>query len=181
MTHRVQHENIVSGLTIKPDTFLTELNRLNPSPMPVLVMEYCECGDLRQQLNANANTSGFGERETRDILRGLGAAIAYLHTLKITHRDIKPENIVIKRDVASGRKVYKLTDLGYAKPLDHKSIVASLVGTLEYIAPELCMTDRYTNSVDYWSLGVIAFEIVTGTRPFVPHLLLAQWYGNYEL
>lgn len=69
----------------------------------------------------------------------------------------------------------QLTDLGYAKPLDMKSIEASLVGTMEYIAPELLTTEKYSCSVDYWSLGIIGFEVVTGTRPFAPHLALAQW------
>lgn len=69
----------------------------------------------------------------------------------------------------------QLTDLGYAKPLDMKSIEASLVGTMEYIAPELITTEKYSCSVDYWSLGIIGFEVVTGTRPFAPHLALAQW------
>lgn len=56
-----------------------------------------------------------------------------------------------------------------------RSIEASLVGTMEYIAPELITSDKYSNSVDYWSLGIIGYEIITGTRPFVPHLALAQW------
>lgn len=72
-------------------------------------------------------------------------------------------------------RLMQLTDLGYAKPLDMKSIEASLVGTMEYIAPELITTEKYSCSVDYWSLGIIGFEVVTGTRPFAPHLALAQW------
>lgn len=46
---------------------------------------------------------------------------------------------------------------------------------MEYIAPELITTEKYSCSVDYWSLGIIGFEVVTGTRPFAPHLALAQW------
>lgn len=56
-----------------------------------------------------------------------------------------------------------------------RSIEASLVGTMEYIAPELITSEKYSCSVDYWSLGVIGYEIIAGTRPFVPHLPLAQW------
>lgn len=68
-----------------------------------------------------------------------------------------------------------MTDLGYAKPIDMRSIEASLVGTVEYIAPELITSEKYSSSVDYWSLGIIGYEIITGFRPFVPHLPLAQW------
>lgn len=56
-----------------------------------------------------------------------------------------------------------------------RSIEASLVGTMEYIAPELITSEKYSCSVDYWSLGIIGYEIIAGTRPFVPHLPLAQW------
>lgn len=70
---------------------------------------------------------------------------------------------------------FQLTDLGYAKPIDRQSLVASLVGTIEYVAPELLITDKYSNSVDYWSFGIIAFEVIAGVRPFVPHMPLAQW------
>lgn len=174
MTEKVSHDNIVRGIRVEPASFLAELERQQPTAMPVLLMEYCEGGDLRRLLNTSEYATGFPEMEARAVLRSLGAAIAYLHQMKITHRDIKPENIVMKTD-SGGRKVYKLTDLGYAKALDHQTLVASLVGTLEYIAPELCMTDRYTNTVDYWSMGVIAYEICTGARPFVPHLPLARW------
>lgn len=174
MTNHIKNENIVRGIKIEPASFLVELNRLSPSTMPTLVMEYCEGGDLRRMLNANIATSGFSEREVRSILKCLGNAISYLHTLRITHRDIKPENIVVKC-LSGGEKVYKLTDLGYAKPLDRNSLVASLVGTLEYIAPELCFSDRYSNTVDYWSFGIIAAEIISGSRPFVPHMPMTQW------
>lgn len=72
--------------------------------------------------------------------------------------------------------LFQLTDLGYARPLDIKSIQASLVGTIEYLAPELLIHDqKYNNAVDYWSMGVIAFEIMCGCRPFIPHAPVAQW------
>ncbi|KAJ6644670.1 Inhibitor of nuclear factor kappa-B kinase subunit beta [Pseudolycoriella hygida] len=172
MTHELKNENIVQGLQVKPDSFLMQLNKT--SQLPVLVMEYCEGGDLRTALNEHHNTSGLIESEVRSVLKCLLSAISYLHKIKISHRDIKPENCVIKTN-QRGEKIYKLTDLGYAKPIDRQSLVASLVGTPEYVAPELLITDKYSNSVDYWSFGVIAFEVIAGIRPFVPHMPLAQW------
>lgn len=159
-------------------------------------MEYCEGGDLRKALNEHHNTSGLIESEVRSVLKCLLSAISYLHDMKISHRDIKPENCVIKTS-PQGEKIYKvrqlnfpinffykkwlystqfqLTDLGYARQIDRQSLVASLVGTPEYVAPELLITDKYSNSVDYWSFGIIAFEVIAGVRPFVPHMPLAQW------
>lgn len=76
--------------------------------------------------------------------------------------------------------IVQLTDLGYAKALDKQSLNASLVGTVEYIAPDLIYCDRYNCSVDYWSMGVIGFEIVTGVRPFIPHAPITRWMMHVQ-
>ena len=71
--------------------------------------------------------------------------------------------------------VYKLIDLGYAKELDHSSVCTSFVGTLQYLAPELFLSKRYTCTVDYWSLGLVTHEIITGVRPFLPNMTPVEW------
>lgn len=65
--------------------------------------------------------------------------------------------------------------MGFAKALDSNSKEASFVGTKEYVAPELIKNENYNRSVDFWSLGIIGYEVITGVRPFVPNLTLAQW------
>lgn len=57
---------------------------------------------------------------------------------------------------------------------------ASIVGTMEYLAPELLHSDKYSCSVDYWSLGLICFEICCGYRPFLPHASVARWMLNVK-
>ncbi|XP_065077620.1 inhibitor of nuclear factor kappa-B kinase subunit alpha [Ochlerotatus camptorhynchus] len=173
MTNKVRNENIVRTVQVQPESFLQELVKHSANKLPVLCMEYCEGGDLRRVLNRVSSCCGLKEQEVRDILRSLRNAISCLHNLKITHRDIKPENIVLKQ--VGDRTVYKLTDLGYAKALDKQSLNASLVGTVEYIAPDLIYCDRYNCSVDYWSMGIIGFEIMCGVRPFIPHSIVAKW------
>lgn len=88
---------------------------------------------------------------------------------------MKPENIVLQSSDRANGIIYKLIDLGYAKELDAKSICASFVGTLQYLAPELLYSKTYSCSVDYWSMGLVAFEIICGTRPFLPNMSPAQW------
>lgn len=178
MTKKVRNENIVSTVSVQPESFLQELIKHSANKLPILCMEYCEGGDLRRVLNRVQNCSGLREQEVRDVLRSLRNAISYLHNLKITHRDIKPENIVLKQ--MGDRVVYKLTDLGYAKALDKQSLNASLVGTVEYIAPDLIYCDRYNCSVDYWSMGIIGFEIICGIRPFIPHSIVAKWMMHVQ-
>lgn len=100
LMNEMTHENIVNGIVnIEPVSFVETLQKTVSMPdMPILVMEYCEGGDLRRHLNASPNSCGLSESEVRNCLRCIGNAIRYLHEQKITHRDIKPENIVIKRN-----------------------------------------------------------------------------------
>ncbi|XP_044738064.1 inhibitor of nuclear factor kappa-B kinase subunit alpha isoform X3 [Chrysoperla carnea] len=71
--------------------------------------------------------------------------------------------------------------IGYAKELDSNSIDASLVGTIQYLAPEILCAKSYSNSVDYWSFGLIAFEIICGVRPFLPNYAeLGIWMEKVE-
>lgn len=107
MTNKIRHVNIVRGIKVKPNTFLTDLEDCNPSGLPILLMEYCEGGDLRRQLNDSKNCSGLSESDVRNVLQSLKSAVEHLHSFSITHRDIKPENVVIQV-VADGRRIYKV-------------------------------------------------------------------------
>ncbi|KAK3888835.1 hypothetical protein Pcinc_007144 [Petrolisthes cinctipes] len=144
-----------------------------PGDLPMLCMEYCSGGDLRKVLNKPENCCGLREATVRACLRDITDAVAYLHSMRIIHRDLKPENIVLQ-DV-DGKTVHKLIDLGYAKELDQGSVCTSFVGTLQYLAPELFLSKRYTCTVDYWSLGLVTHEIVTGVRPFLPNMTPVEW------
>lgn len=72
--------------------------------------------------------------------------------------------------------IHKIIDLGYAKELDQGSLCTSFVGTLQYLAPELLEQQKYTVTVDYWSFGTLAFECITGFRPFLPNWQPVQWH-----
>ncbi|XP_049875046.1 inhibitor of nuclear factor kappa-B kinase subunit beta [Pectinophora gossypiella] len=181
MLQNCNNPNIV-GTRELPAEFEAGLAPANPSRLPILCMEYCSGGDLRQLLNKPDCSAGLQEPQVRQILSDVCNAMQFLHMHKITHRDLKPENIVLHVDNApplpthTPRKViYKLIDLGYAKEIDSNSVCASFVGTLQYLAPEILYSKTYSNSVDYWSLGLLAFEIICGTRPFLPFMAPVQW------
>ncbi|XP_026752609.2 inhibitor of nuclear factor kappa-B kinase subunit alpha [Galleria mellonella] len=189
MLQNCNNPNIV-GTKELPHEFLAGLEPINPSKLPILCMEYCSGGSLRQQLNKPESCSGLKEDQVRQILSDVGNAIQFLHQNKITHRDIKPENIVIQLLDSTGTYdfgaqcqrniIYKLIDLGYAKEIDSKSVCASFVGTLQYLAPEILYSKTYSNSVDFWSFGLLAFEIICGTRPFLPFLAPVQWMPHVK-
>lgn len=63
----------------------------------------------------------------------------------------------------------QLTDFGYARDIPEHTIAQSVVGTRHYVAPEVIEPGRYTETVDYWSIGVLTYEITCGIRPFLPH------------
>lgn len=190
MLRNCNNPNIV-GTKELPQEFVRGLERANPSKLPILCMEYCSGGDLRQFLNKCESSSGLKEYDLRQILNDVGNAMKFLHLNKITHRDLKPENIVMQVQEDTGRTdlqvpaqqkkiVYKLIDLGYAKELDSKSICASFVGTLQYLAPEILYSKTYSNSVDFWSFGLLAFEAACGVRPFLPFMAPVQWMPHVK-
>ncbi|XP_061399482.1 citron Rho-interacting kinase [Musca vetustissima] len=133
-----------------------------------LIMEYLPGGDL---LGLMSRHGPFDEQMTRFYLAELTIAINALHCMGYVHRDIKPENILIDR---FGH--IKLGDFGNAAALDRDGHVFSLspVGTPDYIAPELLQTistykltkNKHDVSCDYWSMGIIGFELVCEVTPF---------------
>lgn len=163
---RLNHPNVVRALPLPED-----LEKL-PSVLPILCMEYCSKGDLRQLLNRPENSCGLQENDVRKLIQNVSSAVSYLHSEKITHRDLKPENIVLAQNDSG--IIYKLIDLGYAKELDQSSCT-SFVGTLQYLAPELFTNEKYSSSVDYWSLGLVSHEVITGLRPFLPNMAPVAW------
>ena len=83
----------------------------------------------------------------------------YLHSLNIVYRDLKPENLLICRD-----GYLKLTDFGFAKVIEGRTY--TLCGTPEYLAPEILLNKGHGKPVDWWTLGIILYEMVAGIDPF---------------
>ncbi len=100
----------------------------------------------------------------RSILSQVGSALTYAHRSGVVHRDIKPANILIDED---GNAV--VTDFGIAKVADQPSEThpGALVGTPAYMSPEQCSGDEVSGSSDQYSLGAVAYEMITGSSPFV--------------
>lgn len=92
------------------------------------------------------------------VLVGLG----YLHANKIVHRDLKPENVLMDLD-----GYIKLADFGLAKFMRPDESTKSFCGTAEYLAPEILDMNGHGFAVDWWTLGVLIYEMVTGRPPFM--------------
>eukprot|EP00747_Dinoflagellata_sp_TGD_P045705 gnl/TRDRNA2_/TRDRNA2_143992_c0_seq1.p1 gnl/TRDRNA2_/TRDRNA2_143992_c0~~gnl/TRDRNA2_/TRDRNA2_143992_c0_seq1.p1 ORF type:complete len:394 (-),score=77.57 gnl/TRDRNA2_/TRDRNA2_143992_c0_seq1:94-1275(-) len=88
-------------------------------------------------------------------------ALSYLHAQRIVYRDLKPSNLLI-----SPAGHVKLTDFGFAKVVEPGGSTYTLVGTPEYMAPEIIQKKGHNKGVDWWAFGVIVFELLTGFTPF---------------
>merc|ERR1712039_199822 len=91
-----------------------------------------------------------------------GAAFAHIHSKNIIHRDLKPENILVCQNGYS-----KLTDFGFAKIIEPGTRTYTLCGTPEYIAPEVLLNKGHGKPVDWWTLGILIYEMIVGYPPFV--------------
>ncbi|NP_001011581.1 cGMP-dependent protein kinase foraging [Apis mellifera] len=123
-----------------------------------MLMEACLGGELWTVLRDKGH---FDDGTTRFYTACVVEAFDYLHSRNIIYRDLKPENLLL-----DSQGYVKLVDFGFAKRLDHGRKTWTFCGTPEYVAPEVILNKGHDISADYWSLGVLMFELLTGTPPF---------------
>ncbi|KAG7662872.1 TPK2 [[Candida] subhashii] len=121
-----------------------------------MVMDYIEGGELFSLLRKSQR---FPNPVAKFYAAEVTLALEYLHSHDIIYRDLKPENILLDRN---GH--IKITDFGFAKEVS--TVTWTLCGTPDYIAPEVIQTKPYNKSVDWWSMGVLIFEMLAGYTPF---------------
>ena len=113
----------------------------------------------------------------RAILQQVGGALGYAHRRRIVHRDVKPANVMID---AEGWAI--VTDFGIAKATETQAltVTGATIGTPSYMSPEQCSAKDVTGASDQYSLGVVAYEMITGRLPFVADSIMAIMYAHFN-
>ena len=148
-TSELSHPNIVSVLDVGTDHGL-----------PYMVMEYVDGPDLKEYIREN---SPLDLREVIRIMDQILSAVALAHKHNVIHRDLKPQNILMDK-----RGNIKIADFGIAVALNQSSITQtnSVMGSVHYMSPEQTRGGLVTKQSDIYSLGIILYELITGTVPF---------------
>jgi beta-lactam-binding protein with PASTA domain/tRNA A-37 threonylcarbamoyl transferase component Bud32 len=123
-----------------------------------LVMEFVPGINLRDALN---DFGALTPDRALEILEPLTSGLAAAHSAGILHRDLKPENVFL-----SDSGTVKLGDFGLAREISSQTQTGSVVGTAAYLSPELVLRGQADARSDIYSLGVMAFEMLTGKQPY---------------
>ncbi|PWN51272.1 kinase-like protein [Violaceomyces palustris] len=123
-----------------------------------MVLDLMLGGDLRFHLDRTGNMK---EEVVRFYVAELALGLDYLHRLQIVHRDLKPDNVLLDEKGHA-----HLTDFNIAVHFSPRRPLTSIAGSMAYMAPEVLAKRGYLSSVDWWSLGVVAYELLFGRRPF---------------
>ncbi|XP_030579348.1 cGMP-dependent protein kinase 2 [Archocentrus centrarchus] len=157
-----QEEHIHSERRILAEArspFVVKLYRTFKDPKYVyMLLEACLGGEVWSLLR---DRGSFDEPAAKFCVGCVTEAFEYLHRKGVLYRDLKPENLILD---AEG--YIKLVDFGFAKKIRCGQKTWTFCGTPEYVAPEIILNKGHNFSVDFWSLGILVFELLTGSPPF---------------
>ena len=146
---RLQHPNVVTIYEAGQD-----------EGVPYIAMEYVDGEPLTRLLRS----SEFTLRERVEVVREVALALEHAHSRGVLHRDVKPANILLTRD----RRV-KVADFGIGKLLSGSGDLTrtgQMIGSPAYMSPEQVRGEKLDGRSDFFSLGVVFYELLTGVRPF---------------
>jgi serine/threonine protein kinase len=161
VAHTLGERNILVRTAMAESPFIVGLKFSFQTPSDLyLVTDYMSGGELFWHLQREGR---FQEARAKFYIAELILALQHLHEHNIVYRDLKPENILLD---ANGH--IALCDFGLSKAnLTENATTNTFCGTTEYLAPEVLLDEHgYTKMVDFWSLGVLVFEMCCGWSPF---------------
>jgi len=168
LRERLFREAQSAGMLSHPN-IVTIYDIAEENGMAYIFMEFVNGPPLERMLKVDQTP----DKETLlSIFRQTAAALDYAHKKGIVHRDIKPANIMIHEDGTA-----KITDFGVAKIMSQQmTLSGTMMGTPSYMSPEQVQSTAITGAADQFSLAVIAYEVLTGEKPFAAEYLPTLLY-----
>ena len=155
---RFYHEARISG-TLSHPNIVTLFDIGEESGLPYLAMEFVEGETISSIVERGER---FPPEKVIALVSQIASAVDYAHSKGVIHRDIKPSNLILYES-----ERVKVTDFGIAKLVDAEMTQSgTLLGTPSYMSPEQAMGDKLDGRSDIFSLGVCAFEMLSGEQPF---------------
>lgn len=134
-----------------------------PSEM-ILVLEYAAGGEIFDQCVADREEA-FKEKDVQRLMRQILEGVRFLHAHDVVHLDLKPQNILLTS--ASPLGDIKIVDFGLSRIMKNSEELREIMGTPEYVAPEILSYDPISMATDMWSIGVLTYVMLTGVSPFL--------------
>ncbi|XP_031652715.1 serine/threonine-protein kinase 17A-like [Oncorhynchus kisutch] len=130
----------------------------------VLVLQFAAGGEIFNQCVAERDEA-FKEEDIKRLLRQILEGVSFLHRNNVVHLDIKPQNILLTCDAPLGD--IKIVDFGLSRMVSSSQELREIMGTPEYVAPEILNYEPISTATDMWSIGVLTYVMLTGTSPFL--------------
>lgn len=164
-TPDILHEIAVLEMGIS-HPHLIKLHKVYETPTEfVLILEYAAGGEIFDHCVGVKDT--FSENTSRRLMRQILDAVHFLHDNDIVHLDLKPQNILLSKDGTDPESAIKLVDFGLSKYIADGLEIREILGTPDYVAPEVLNYEPLSTATDIWSLGVVAYVMLTGVSPFL--------------
>ncbi|KAL0223757.1 hypothetical protein P9112_003147 [Eukaryota sp. TZLM1-RC] len=158
--HSIRHPFIVNLLGTYQDDIYVHV-----------IMDFVNGGELFHYLRKQEK---FSLETTKFYAAQIVLALDYLHSHQICYRDLKPENLLLDH-----RGYLRICDFGFAKKVDDRTF--TICGTPEYLAPEVIQNRGHSMAVDWWSLGILIYEMLAGFPPFsgeTPYAIYSSILSN---
>ncbi|KAK5977286.1 Serine/threonine-protein kinase nekl-2 [Trichostrongylus colubriformis] len=126
-----------------------------------IVMQYAEGGTMEKLVQEQKGVN-FPESQVLNYFTQILIALNHIHSKSIVHRDLKTQNILLNRK----KTLVKLSDFGISKELTTRSLASTVIGTPNYLSPEICEGRAYNQKSDLWSLGCVLYELIELKRAF---------------
>uniref|UniRef100_A0A4W5M7H9 Serine/threonine-protein kinase 17A n=1 Tax=Hucho hucho TaxID=62062 RepID=A0A4W5M7H9_9TELE len=130
----------------------------------VLVLQFAAGGEIFNQCVAERDEA-FKEEDVKRLMRQILEGVSFLHRNNMVHLDLKPQNILLTSNALLGD--IKIVDFGLSRMVSSSQELREIMGTPEYVAPEILNYEPISTATDMWSIGVLAYVMLTGISPFL--------------